>query len=113
MYPVGITTTRLQRGATFAAKASRAAPPPPPPRRRAITKEQSEAKADPASSNPAAINFSALAARAATTQLAPEKEAAVAAILDKIRSLRAYATDTDSFDRNLGVEDTLPDALNG
>jgi type IV secretion system protein VirD4 len=55
-----------------------------------------------------------LAARAATTQLAPEKEAAVAAILDKMRSLRAYATDTNSFDRNLGaVEDALPDALNG
>jgi type IV secretion system protein VirD4 len=111
-YRSGLLQTRLQRGATFAAKAGRTVSPPP--RRRTTTKQQSEAKADPTSLNPAAIDFSALAARAATTQVAPEKEAAVAAILDKMRSLRPYATDTEAFDRSLGVvEDTLPDALNG
>ncbi|MER9222214.1 hypothetical protein NKI48_25380 [Mesorhizobium sp. M0644] len=56
--------------------------------------------------------FSALAAKAVTTRIAPDKEAAVAAILNKVRSLRANASDTETFDRNLSiVEDALPDLV--
>ncbi|MHA6645193.1 type IV secretory system conjugative DNA transfer family protein [Mesorhizobium sp. A623] len=111
-YRSGLLQTRLQRGATFAAKAGRTAPPPP--RRRVIGKEPSRAAVDPALSSPPAVDFSALAARAATTSIAPDKEAAVAAILGKVLSLRSYATDTEAFDRNFSVvEDILPEALDG
>lgn len=109
-YRSGLLQTRLQRGATFAAKSGRTAPPRPS--RRVIAKEPSKFAADPALPSPAAVDFSALAARAATTSMAPDKMAAVAAILGKVRSLRSYATDTEAFDRNLSVvEDILPDAL--
>ncbi|TIP86035.1 MAG: hypothetical protein E5X60_30115 [Mesorhizobium sp.] len=103
---------RLRRGATFAAKTGRMASPPP--RRRTITNDHQGAVAVTTLLRPATVDFSALAARAATTRIAPEKEAAVAAILDKVRSFRAHATDTAAFDRNLSVvEDILPGALDG
>jgi type IV secretion system protein VirD4 len=108
-YRSGLLRSRLRRGATFAAKAGRMAPPQG---RRAIAKERlkvTDAAAVPAL---AAIDFSALAAKAVTTRVAPDKEAAVAAILNKVRSLRAHASDIEAFDRNLSVvEDTLPDVV--
>ncbi|MER8672203.1 hypothetical protein NKH45_34970 [Mesorhizobium sp. M1156] len=53
-----------------------------------------------------------MAAKAVTTRIAPDKEAAVAAILNKVRSLRANASDTETFDRNLSiVEGALPDLV--
>ncbi|WP_206535361.1 hypothetical protein, partial [Mesorhizobium sp. M7A.F.Ca.US.011.01.1.1] len=110
-YRSGLLQARLRRGATFAAKAGRIAPPPG---RRAIVKER--LKATDAADVPAyaAIDFSALAAKAVTTRIAPDKEAAVAAILNKVRSLRANASDTETFDRNLSiVEDALPDLVDG
>ncbi|MER9731854.1 type IV secretory system conjugative DNA transfer family protein [Mesorhizobium sp. M0217] len=110
-YRSGLMQTRLRRGATFAAKAG---PIAPPPSRRAIGKER--LKATDAADVPAyaAIDFSALAAKAVTTRVAPDKEAAVAAILNKVRSLRANASDTETFDRNLSiVEDALPDLVDG
>ncbi|WP_292647262.1 hypothetical protein, partial [Mesorhizobium sp.] len=86
----------------------------PPPGRRVIIKERP--KATNAATVPAyaAIDFSALAAKAVTTRVAPDKEAAVAAILNKVRSLRANASDIEAFDRNLRVvEDTLPEVVDG
>lgn len=79
-----------------------------------VANEPSKSVADPALPSPPAVDFSALAAKAATARILPEKEAAVVAILGKVRSLRSYATDTEAFDRNLSVvEDILPDALDG
>lgn len=111
-YRSGMADQRLRRGATFAAKTGRTASPPP--RRLTITNDHQGTTAVTAMLRPATVDFSALAARAATTRIAPEKEAAVAAILDKVRSFRVHATDTEAFDRNLSVvEDILPDALDG
>ena len=77
--------------------------------RRAIAKGRPKATDAAVVPAYAAIDFSALAAKAMATSIAPEKEAAVAAILNKVRSLRAHASDTDAFDRNLSiVEDALP-----
>ncbi|WP_195180133.1 type IV secretory system conjugative DNA transfer family protein [Mesorhizobium sp. INR15] len=111
-YRSGLAQSRIRRGATFAAKVGRAAPPPP--RRRGTANGRSEAATVPASANPEVIDFSALAARAAITTIAPEKEAAVAAILNKARAFRAHAFDAETFDLNLGVvEDTLNDVVDG
>jgi len=108
-YCSGLLQTRLRRGATFAAKAG---PIAPPPGRRAIVKERLKATEPVSVSAVATIDFSALAAKAVTTRIAPDKEAAVAAILNKVRSLRAHASDTEAFDRNLSVvEDSLPDVV--
>jgi len=110
-YRSGLLQTRLRHGATFAAKAGR---PVPPPGRRAIAKGRLKATDAAAVPAYAAIDFSALAAKAVTTRVAPDKEAAVAAILNKVRSLRAQASDIEGFDRNLSVvEDTLPDVIDG
>ncbi|WP_245489190.1 type IV secretory system conjugative DNA transfer family protein, partial [Mesorhizobium sp. M7D.F.Ca.US.004.03.1.1] len=106
-YRSGLLQTRLRRGATFAAKAG---PIAPPPGRRAIVKERLKTTVAAAVPAYAAVDFSALAAKAVTTRIAPDKEAAVAAIMNKVRSLRANAADTESFDLNLSiVEDALPD----
>ncbi|RUX85797.1 type IV secretory system conjugative DNA transfer family protein, partial [Mesorhizobium sp. M7D.F.Ca.US.004.01.2.1] len=108
-YRSGLLQTRLRRGATFAAKAG---PIAPPPGRRAIVKERLKTTVAAAVPAYAAVDFSALAAKAVTTRIAPDKEAAVAAIMNKVRSLRANAADTESFDLNLSiVEDALPDLV--
>ena len=109
--------SRIRRGATFAAKVGRAAPPSA---RRCGTAQWPRPVGSGncsrlGKSPEALIDFSVLAARAAiTTRIAPEKEAAVAAILNKARAFRAQAFDAEAFDRNLRVvEATLHDVVDG
>ncbi|WP_210212591.1 hypothetical protein, partial [Mesorhizobium sp. M4A.F.Ca.ET.050.02.1.1] len=68
------------------------------------------AAAAPAAAN--AVDFSALAARAAATRISPQKEAVIAAILTEAKSFRPRSTDAETFDRNLSVvAEALPDVV--
>ncbi|WP_145965063.1 hypothetical protein [Mesorhizobium sp. M2A.F.Ca.ET.043.05.1.1] len=116
-YRSGITRSQLQRGAAFAAKVGRAEPPVARRRLPASQKAAgieasliSPAAAAPAAGN--AVDFSALAARAAATRISPQKEAVIAAILAEAKSFRSQSTDSETFDRNLSVvAEALPDVV--
>ncbi|RVD67260.1 hypothetical protein EN751_37750 [Mesorhizobium sp. M4A.F.Ca.ET.029.04.2.1] len=59
-----------------------------------------------------AIDFSALAARAASTRISPQKQAVIAAILAEAKSFRPQSADGETFDRNLSVvAEALPDIV--
>ncbi|RWP30360.1 type IV secretory system conjugative DNA transfer family protein [Mesorhizobium sp.] len=112
-YRSGITQSRLQRGATFAAKVGRAERPRRLP---AAQKNELEATHIPletaAPVAPQAVDFSALAARAASTRISPQKEAVIAAILAEAKSFRPQSADAETFDRNLSVvAEALPDIV--
>ncbi|RVC83443.1 hypothetical protein EN745_02835 [Mesorhizobium sp. M4A.F.Ca.ET.022.05.2.1] len=115
-YRSGITRSRLQRGATFAAKVGRAEPPVA--RRRLSASQKAagiEASHIPSAAAPVAsqaVDFSALAARAAATRISPQKEAMIAAILAEAKSFRPQSADAETFDRNLSVvAEALPDVV--
>ncbi|RWP98300.1 type IV secretory system conjugative DNA transfer family protein [Mesorhizobium sp.] len=115
-YRSGIIHSRLQRGATFAAKVGRTEPPIA--RRRLPAPQKAGVKASlippaaPALAAANAVDFSALAARAAATRISPQKEAVIAAILAEAKSFRSRSTDSETFDRNLSVvAEALPDVV--
>ncbi|RVC59011.1 hypothetical protein EN759_33230, partial [Mesorhizobium sp. M00.F.Ca.ET.038.03.1.1] len=115
-YRSGLTHSRLQRGATFAAKIGRAERPVARRRLPASQKVGVEASLIPSAAAaavaPTAVDFSALAARAAATRISPQKEAVIAAILLEGKSFRAQSADAETFDRNLGVvAEALPDVV--
>ncbi|RWF23023.1 type IV secretory system conjugative DNA transfer family protein, partial [Mesorhizobium sp.] len=115
-YRSGITQSRLQRGATFAAKIGRAERPVARRRLPAAQKNELEATHIPSATvapvAPQAVDFSALAARAASTRISPQKEAVIAAILTEAKSFRPQSTDPETFDRNLSVvAEELPDVV--
>lgn len=115
-YRSGITNSRLQRGATFAAKVGRAEQPVAPRRFSAPQKKDVDATLIPpaaaAAVAPHAVDFSALAARAATTRISPQKQAVIAAILAEGKSFRPQSASAETFDRNLSVvAEALPEVV--
>lgn len=114
----GIAQSRLVRGATFAAKAGRA--PPPPIRRQTKVSRNAEAvsqsmpQREVSSAAPVAktVDFGALAAKAATSRVSPQKEALIAALLSQGESFRSKAQDPAAFDNGMSVvAETLPDVV--
>jgi type IV secretion system protein VirD4 len=118
LYHSGIAQSRLARGATFAAKAGRT--PPPPIRRQINMKKDGDLDAQslprPEASNAApaatAIDFGALAAKAAASRVSPQKEALISALLSQGKSFRHISQDTETFDTGMRVVDeTLPEVI--
>ncbi|TIN90104.1 MAG: hypothetical protein E5Y29_00920 [Mesorhizobium sp.] len=106
----------MQRGATFAAKVGRTEPPIARRRLPAPQRNELEATHIPSATvapvAPQGVDFSALAARAASTRISPQKEAVIAAILAEAKSFRPQSTDPETFDRNLSlVAEALPDVV--
>lgn len=117
-YHSGIAHSRLIRGATFAAKAGRSSPPPIrrsiKAKRNAETDSQTLPPPEASGTVPAAkaVDFGALAAKAATGRISPQKEALLAALLSQGKSFRSRSQDTEAFDNGMSVvEETLPDVV--
>jgi len=118
LYYSGIAQSRLAPGAVFSAKAGRT--PPPPIRRAVKTKKNAESGSQSLSRPEAsgiappakAVDFGALAAKAAASRVSPQKEALISALLSQGKSFRHISQDTAAFDDGMSVvEETLPDVV--
>jgi len=118
LYHSGIAQSRLAPGATFSAKAGRT--PAPPIRRQIKASKNAEPATEPLRQSvvpstppPAkAVDFGALAAKAAANRVSSQKEALIAALLSQGNSFRSRSKDTEAFDDGISVvEETLPDVV--
>jgi hypothetical protein len=78
-----------------------------------VSESVPQSKPRPDASNPTppakAVDFGALAAKAAASRVPPQKEALISALLSRGKSFRPKSQDTAAFDTGMSVvEETLP-----
>lgn len=115
-YRSGLTGSQVKRGATFAAKTGRYSRPEPVRKTIAPSKELQSAESPKhhAKKPKVGIDFGALASKAVSTRVSPEKEAAIASLLNTGASFKEKSSDPTAYERSLdAIKNVLPDVIDG